>query len=133
MPKSRVCLNCRNESPAPGPCSCGERPEGFDPDTSGCDDSTARFLSEVGAVVSKKADGRGRYYGDPATNHQATADFWRVYVRRKYGVDLPLTGRDVVWMNILQKTSRDANREKRDNLLDTAGYAENADRMAGGA
>ena len=69
---------------------------------------------------------RNRDYGHPRTNHTATAELWRAWVKRKYGLDVPFDARAVCWMNILQKASRDANAPKRDNLTDTAGYAENA-------
>jgi hypothetical protein len=69
---------------------------------------------------------RNRAYGHPRENHQNTADFWTGYLRRKYGADVPtLTARDVCLMMVLLKVSRDANCERRDNLVDIAGYARN--------
>ena len=74
-------------------------------------------------------DDRGQYYGHPLENHTCTADLWSTYLQRKYGVFLTMDYRDVCWMNILQKISRDANAPKADNVDDTMGYAENI-RMA---
>ena len=70
---------------------------------------------------------RQRAYGPPANNHACTAWLWKAYMLRRFGVHLTVTGRDVCLMNILQKVSRDANMTTRDNLVDIAGYAANAE------
>lgn len=64
-------------------------------------------------------------YGKPQANHKCTAALWSTYLHR-CGIVANLTPRNVCMMNILQKVSRDANVPKRDNLVDIAGYAENA-------
>lgn len=64
-------------------------------------------------------------YGHPSVNHTCTADLWSTYLNRKYGIKVSLDVRDVCWMNILQKISRDANTPKEDNLVDTIGYTLN--------
>lgn len=89
------------------------------------------FLSDVASVTSQTE--RGRYYGTPAENHGCTGVMWSAYVSRRFGVDVEITARDVCMLNALQKISRDANKAKRDNLIDLAGYAENADRIEGGS
>lgn len=71
---------------------------------------------------------RQHSYGHPKDNHGCTAALWRDWLQRRFGIVLPLTARDVCWLNILQKASRDANRPKKDNLVDVIGYAENAER-----
>ncbi len=75
------------------------------------------------------ADGPRRdLYGHPADNHGCTADLWRAYLRRRYGVTLAfLDAHDVAMLNALQKVSREANVRSRDNLVDLAGYAYNAE------
>lgn len=74
------------------------------------------------------SDDRQRFYGHPADNHGNTAALWSAYLRRRYGIaDLELTARDVCLMMVLLKVSRDANRVNRDNLVDIAGYARNAE------
>lgn len=65
---------------------------------------------------------RQNSYGHPLDNHSHTAEYWNVFLSRQKG---PLTAEDVCWLNILQKISRARFRKKRDNLTDTAGYAEN--------
>lgn len=75
------------------------------------------ILSEAEAIVggARRAD-----YGTPLANHSRTAALWSVYL------GITVTPRQVCMMNVLQKVSRDANAPKRDNLVDIAGYAENA-------
>ena len=75
------------------------------------------ILSEAEAIVggARQAD-----YGTPLANHSRTAALWSVYL------GITVTPRQVCMMNVLQKVSRDANAPKRDNLVDIAGYAENA-------
>lgn len=84
------------------------------------------ILQEADRVTS--AD-RQRYYGHPLDNHRCTAEMWQSFLIRR-GWTPPADGmnvRDVCWLNILQKASRDANQAKRDNLVDTCGYARNAE------
>lgn len=63
---------------------------------------------------------RRKDYGTPLENHKRTAELWSNYL----GVSL--TARDVCMLNILQKVSRDRFKPLADNLVDIAGYAENA-------
>jgi hypothetical protein len=73
---------------------------------------------------------RQRYYGHPHDNHGNTAEFWRSYIKRRFGLDVRLTAEDVCMMMILLKVSRQANRSHRDNLVDIAGYARNVEQIA---
>lgn len=75
------------------------------------------ILSEAADIVggSRQAD-----YGTPLANHSRTAALWSAYL------GIPVTARQVCMMNVLQKVSRDVHHSKRDNLVDIAGYAENA-------
>lgn len=88
------------------------------------------FLSEVSQVTG--GEQRGRDYGTPTQNHGCTAAMWSAFLTRRFGQPIEVTARDVCLLNALQKVSRDANRPKRDNLIDLAGYAENADRIERG-
>jgi hypothetical protein len=82
-------------------------------------------LAEAARVVSGD---RQHSYGHPRENHGCTAVMWTAYLTRKYGADQhALDARDVCMLNALQKISRDANRPKRDNLIDVAGYMRNAE------
>jgi hypothetical protein len=69
---------------------------------------------------------RRKRYGHPITNHGRTAALWSVYLRDRTSGS-QLTARDVCMLNILQKISRDCHRPSRDNLVDIAGYAANAE------
>lgn len=82
------------------------------------------MLAEAAQLVSVE---RQEKYGHPLENHTATAEMWRAYVQRKYGVKLPFDAEDVCWMNVLQKVSREANSPQRDNRVDVAGYAANVE------
>jgi hypothetical protein len=76
------------------------------------------------------ANDRQSTYGHPRENHACTAALYQAYLERK-GVVFPagvkMDAIDVCWLNILQKASRDAFCRKRDNYVDTAGYARNAE------
>ena len=87
----------------------------------------AQLLHEASQAVCGP---RQHAYGPPALNHACTADLWTAYLLRRFGVKLPVTGRDVCLMLVLQKVSRDSNMPKRDNLVDIAGYAANAEECA---
>lgn len=72
---------------------------------------------------------RQEKYGHPSANHGATAEMWTTYLERR-GLLVEgavIDGHDVCILNILQKTSRDANVRQRDNLVDIAGFALNAE------
>ena len=85
----------------------------------------ATILHEALSITSEE---RHKSYGHPRQNHETTAAFWSAYLRRKYGADAPqLEGRDVCLMMILLKISRDSHFTTRDNLVDIAGYARNAE------
>lgn len=91
------------------------------------------ILDEAAEVTTSD---RQRFYGHPADNHGCTADLWDAYLERRKsyceerGETFMIDATDVCWMNILQKASRDANRRKRDNALDAAGYARNIEQIA---
>jgi len=78
----------------------------------------ANVLDEAASVV---LGDRRTFYGPPKINHTRTAAMWSAYL----GVQV--NPHQVCLMNILQKISRDANRQKIDNLVDIAGYALNAE------
>ena len=88
------------------------------------------LLDEAKDIVT---GARARDYGPPDENYAATAAMWTAYLHRRFdSQDDPdfgvLDARDICWLNILQKASRDAYARRRDNLVDAAGFAENADR-----
>lgn len=65
---------------------------------------------------------RQQDYGPPTLNHGCTALMWSGWLKRKYNTDIDLDCEDVCFLNALQKISRHANKSKRDNLVDIAGY-----------
>lgn len=91
-----------------------------------CKTPAGTVLDEAAAIV----DGpRREKYGEPGDNHGATAAFWTTYLRRRglLADGAELDGRDVCWMNVFQKGSRDAHVRQRDNLVDGAGFLRNAE------
>lgn len=79
------------------------------------------ILEEASRVVDGE---RNDSYGRPSQNHQRTADLWSAFLGRR------ITPDQVCICNMLQKISRHANSWKRDNLVDIAGYARNAEMVA---
>lgn len=75
-------------------------------------------LDEADRIVGTD---RNQDYGHPMKNHGRTAAMWSAYL------GIPITARQVCLMNALQKISRDAHKAKRDNLVDLAGWARNAE------
>ena len=79
--------------------------------------------------VLKEADrlvhgDRGADYGHPSVDYKCTADMWRALIKRRYGIDVPLTDDFCCLLMIAVKLSREAGKHKTDNLTDAAGYAE---------
>jgi len=70
---------------------------------------------------------RQKFYGHPLDNHGNIAIFWSLYIRKKYGANVELNARDVCFMMMLKKISRDTTKEDRENIIDIAGYSRNAE------
>lgn len=82
------------------------------------------YTETVLGDAAKAVADRGVNYGTPTENHGRTAALWAAYL------GCPVTAFDVCMLNILQKTSRArCDSTHRDNLVDIAGYAENAERI----
>ncbi|MEM9167017.1 MAG: DUF6378 domain-containing protein [Planctomycetota bacterium] len=79
------------------------------------------YIGKASAIV----EDRGAAYGSPSGNHGCTAELWNAFLRRKHGVSIELTPRDVCTLMVLQKVSRDAFMPKDDNWIDVIGYAAN--------
>lgn len=90
------------------------------------DEMKPSILDEAARIVNGD---RQQSYGHPRDNHGCTAELWTAYFRR-CGLlrdDATITARQVCIANALQKCSRDANSQERDNLVDIAGFAANAE------
>jgi hypothetical protein len=74
------------------------------------------ILNEAARITSRD---RNKSYGPPRDNHSRTAALWSAYL------GIPLTYRDVCWMNVLQKASRDRHCPHRDSLVDGCGFLRN--------
>lgn len=79
------------------------------------------ILEEANSLVHGN---RGADYGHPHVDYQCTADMWRTLIKRRYGIDVPLSPDFACLMMVAVKLSREAGKPKRDNLVDAAGYAE---------
>jgi hypothetical protein len=67
---------------------------------------------------------RGADYGHPFVDYECTAAIWQALIKRRYGVDVPLTPDFCCLLMQGVKLSREAGKHKTDNLVDAAGYAE---------
>lgn len=68
---------------------------------------------------------RGQAYGHPLEDFTAVAAAMNAYLMKKYKMDRSiLEASDVPVFQILVKVMREAERPKRDNRVDIAGYAE---------
>lgn len=67
---------------------------------------------------------RNKAYGDPTPNFQATADLLNAFFKNKYPGFPTLKPEDIPPIMIATKMARMLHSEKRDNLVDIAGYAD---------
>jgi len=75
--------------------------------------SVVEILDEAKELTSKT---RRVEYGPPEYIFDMIAQLWSAYL----GINID--GRDVCWLNALQKSARDKVSRKHDNLLDGIGY-----------
>ena len=71
------------------------------------------ILPEAHALINAERQGD---YGPPSASFARIAALWSAYLGHT------VTGKDVAVCMALLKLAREANRHKRDNLLDAAGY-----------
>jgi len=76
---------------------------------------------------------REQTYGKPGVNLERIAGQWALYLQQKFGVEVSLTAEDVCWMMVDLKKCRQMNADKRDNLVDAAGYLALIERAADGS
>lgn len=79
-------------------------------------------LEEAEELVSGS---RTEDYGPPKTDFDCDAKMFNAYLYRKYtskGLVIELDAPDVAMFLVIVKIGRQANKPKRDNLVDMAGY-----------
>lgn len=83
-------------------------------------ESLVTILQEAQALVygARNAD-----YGHPADDFAAVAKAFNAYIEKKYNMVGLLKPTDVPIFQMIVKIMREANKPKRDNLVDIAGYA----------
>jgi hypothetical protein len=85
------------------------------------------ILEEAERLVS---GGRHVDYGHPRDDFACIAAMMNAYLRKRFMREpKELTGRDVAMLMVLVKVAREANREKRDSIVDIAGYCRCAERL----
>lgn len=72
-------------------------------------------------------------YGPADESFKTIATMWNAYLAAKHGtqVTFDIEPEDVSMMMVLFKTCRQANKHKRDNLVDICGYAALTDEIVG--
>lgn len=85
---------------------------------------TDGFWDSVNSITSNERESE---YGNPVRTHTGIARMWGVYLRNKYGLQIPLTPMDAAAMMALLKISRISTMPPKSNPDDTiediAGYA----------
>lgn len=80
-----------------------------------------QYLKQVASIVCKD---RNIAHGDAEDNFATIAEFWSVYVQRRFGVTFQLNALDVADMMVLFKVARAAaNPLNAENRFDIGGYA----------
>lgn len=77
------------------------------------------LLDAIKTVTEDRQD----QYGNPEDSLGTIARYWNAYLASKGHNDIQLSDADAGMLMILLKVAREANKPKRDNLLDIAGYA----------
>lgn len=82
--------------------------------------SPENILQEADRLVSGD---RQDSYKHPTHDYECTSVMWAAMIKKRYGVDVPLTPDFCTLMMAAMKISREVGKHKRDNLVDLAGYA----------
>lgn len=91
-------------------------------DSGNKDDTRKKILED--AIYCVCTD-RKQQYGKPENSFSVIADFWSLYIRHKYDIDIELTAADAAMMLALFKIARGvtATKQKLDTYVDICGYA----------
>ena len=87
---------------------------------------TETILDEAARLTSGD---RQRDYDHPLPNHRRIARLWNAFLAIRQSPSAEISAEDVAKMMILLKIARDAATEKRDSLIDIAGYARCLEKM----
>lgn len=118
------CESCWNreipEEPQEQPPDTPTQPQILD---SGNEDDTRKKILED-AIYCVCTD-RKQQYGKPENSFSVISDFWSLYIRHKYDIDIALTAADASMMLALFKVARGvtATTQKLDTYVDICGYA----------
>lgn len=118
------CKSCWNreipEEPQEQPPDTPTQPQILD---SGNEDDTRKKILED-AIYCVCTD-RKQQYGKPENSFSVISDFWSLYIRHKYDIDIALTAADASMMLALFKVARGvtATTQKLDTYVDICGYA----------
>lgn len=86
----------------------------------------AEIQTERGSVLTeaiKIINGiRQDQYGKPEDSFKIIAVYWTTFLQNKLKDGVTLNSKDTALMMTLFKIAREQNQEKRDNLVDAAGY-----------
>lgn len=68
---------------------------------------------------------RNNTYGGPEENFNVIAEYWSIYLNKKYEIGVPISAEDIANMMVLFKMGRitTAKTYKADSYIDVAGYA----------
>jgi hypothetical protein len=81
------------------------------------------FASEQGAKIAETISSRGASYAAPEINFDRIAEFWRMWIRWRYDIEVPLTAFDAGMMQAGIKLSRQSESPfHQDSALDGAAY-----------
>jgi len=81
------------------------------------------FAAECAGEIAETIRARGHVYAPPEVNFAQIAEFWRMWMRWRYNIDVPLNAGDVGIMQAGIKLSRHgATPTHKDTVLDMAAY-----------
>lgn len=81
------------------------------------------FTARLASKIAETTESRGALYADPEVNFARIAEFWRMWMRWRFGIDVPLTAFDAGMMQAGIKLSRQAETPgHEDSSLDGPAY-----------
>jgi hypothetical protein len=81
------------------------------------------FTAETAGKIGETITARGSVYAPPEENFARIAEFWRMWIRWRHGVDVPLNAFDAGMMQAGIKLSRQSETpHHQDTALDVPAY-----------